>query len=230
MAEKISDLKKLFDATFAVVWDMDGVLVDSEGYHFTAHKLALAEEGIELTEPVYIREGVGIDPQKFYETIFTANGKPFSDSIFLKTHYRKLALYQQMQRDYGIRLIEPAVEVVRKMYAKGVLMAISSQVHREEVIRNLRGTDLLNYFPIIVALGDFGLPKKPAPDMYLKAVELLNADPKTTVAIEDSTVGAQAAIAAGISCLVVPNHYTKHQVFPAEARHTTFEAILQAVA
>ncbi len=225
MTEETAQFTKLFDDAYAVVWDMDGVLVDSESYHFAAHKLALSEVGIELTKELYVHEGVGVDPLKFYERVFTGLGKEFSESIFLKVHYRKLGLYQQMQRDYGIVLIEPAVDIVKRLYAKGILMAISSQVHREEVIRNLRGTNLLQYFPIIVALGDFGLPKKPAPDMYLKAIELLNTNPKTTIAIEDSTVGAASAIAAGVTCFVVPNEFTKDQMFPDKAIRATFEKI-----
>jgi len=229
MAGNKSALSKIFDAAYAVVWDMDGVLVDSESYHFAAHKLALSEVGITLTKHTYIHEGVGIDPQKFYEHVFREAEKDFSETIFLNVHYKKMALYQQMQRDYGITLIAPAVEIVKQLYKNGVLMAISSQVHREEVIRNLRGTNLLYYFPIIVALGDFGLPKKPAPDMYLKAVELLNGKPQTTIAIEDSTVGAASAIAAGVTCLVVPNEFTKEQTFPAKAIQTTFKDIAAAL-
>jgi len=172
---------------------------------------------------------VSVDPQRFYAKTFSDAKKPFDDRLFLKAHYRKIELYQKLQREHGIKLIAPAITIVKRLYNNGVLMAIASQVDREEVIRHLRGTSLLEYFPVIVSGGDFGLTKKPAPDIYLKAAELLNVPPEKCIAIEDSLVGAQAAIAAGIPCLAVPHHFTQDQVFPPQAIRTTFEAIASAI-
>lgn len=224
-----TDLKKLFTDAFAVIWDMDGILVDSESYHFTAHTQAFAENGLTLTEEYYKEYGVSVDPQIFYAKAFADANKPFDDLIFLKVHYRKMELYQKLQREQGIKLINPAATIVKRLYNNGVLMAIASQVDREEVTRNLRGTSLLEYFPIIVSGGDFGLKKKPAPDIYAKAAEMLNVTPAKCVAIEDSLVGVTSAIAAGIPCLAVPNHFTKHQQLPPEAILTTFEEIASAI-
>lgn len=227
--KKNPDLKKLFSDAYAVIWDMDGVLVDSESYHFAAHKQAFEEAGVRLTEAYYKTYGVSVDPQIFYAKAFADAGLPFDDLIFLKVHYRKMALYQKLQREKGIKLIAPAATIVKRLYNNGVLMAIASQVDREEVTRNLRGTSLLEYFPIIVSGGDFGLKKKPAPDIYNKAVEILNVAPDKCIAIEDSLVGAGSAVAAGIPCLVVPNHFTKDQQFPAAVHLTTFPEIAAAV-
>lgn len=224
-----TDLSTLLAGSYAVIWDMDGILVDSESYHFAAHTQALSEYGISLTEEYYKQYGVSIDPQKFYQKAFADAQKPFDDKLFLMVHYRKIEIYQKLQREHGIKLIAPAVAIVKRLYNKGVLMAIASQVDREEVIRHLRGTSLLEYFPIIVSGGDFGLTKKPAPDIYLKATQLLNVPPEKCIAIEDSLVGVQAAIAAGIPCLTVPNHFTEDQPFPPEAIRTTFEAIASAI-
>lgn len=228
MKRKI-DLGKLFTDAFAVIWDMDGILVDSESYHFTAHTRAFAEFGLTLTEDYYKKYGVSVDPQIFYAKAFADAGKPFDDLQFLKVHYRKMELYQKMQREQGIKLINPAATIVKRLYNNGVLMAIASQVDREEVTRNLRGTSLLEYFPIIVSGGDFGLKKKPAPDIYTKAAEMLNVIPAKCIAIEDSLVGVMSAIAAGIPCLAVPNHFTKHQQFPPEVILTNFEEIASAI-
>ena len=224
-----TDLTALFAGSYAVIWDMDGILVDSESYHFAAHTQAFAEYGITLTEEYYKQHGVSVDPQLFYNKAFADAKKPFDDRLFLTVHYRKIELYQQLQREHGIKLIAPAVSIVKRLYNKGVLMAIASQVDREEVIRHLRGTSLLEYFPIIVSGGDFGLTKKPAPDIYLKATELLNVPPEKCVAIEDSLVGVKAAIAAGIPCLAIPNHFTEDQTFPEQTIRTTFEAVAEAI-
>lgn len=223
------NLKKMFSDAYAVIWDMDGVLVDSEPYHFLAHKQACFEFGITLTEEYYIAHGVSIDVQQFYAKAFADAGKAFDDALFQKVFYRKLAIYQQLQRDHGIKLIQPAVTIVKRLYNQGVLMAIASQVDRDEVVHNLRGTSLLKYFPVIVSGGDFGLKKKPAPDIYLKATELLNTAPKSCLAIEDALVGVQSAIAAGIPCLVVPNHFTQAQKFPKEAIRTTLDEIATSI-
>jgi putative hydrolase of the HAD superfamily len=224
-----AQLSQLFSDAYAVIWDMDGVLVDSESYHFEAHKQALYEQGITLNKDYYIHHGVAVDVAVFYREIFAEQGKPYDDAMFVKVHYRKLALYQTMQRSQGIKLIQPAYSIVKKLYNRGLLMAVASQVDREEVVRNLRNTGLLEFFPIIVAGGDFGLPKKPAPHIYNKAIELMNVKKTSTVAIEDSSVGARSAVTAGITCLVTPNEYTKDHAFPQEAIQTTFENIAAAI-
>jgi len=226
---KNSPLSKLFSDSYAVIWDMDGILIDSESYHFAAHKQALAEFGVTISEEYYIAHGVSIDVLVFYRKAFKDAGKDLDDALFQKVFYRKLAYYQQQQRDNGIKFIQPAITIVKRLYNNGVLMAIASQVDRDEVVRNLRGTSLLEYFPIIVSGGDFGLKKKPAPDIYLKATELLNIAPSSCVAIEDAVVGAESALAAGIPCLVEPNHFTENQKFPASAIHTTFSEIAAAI-
>ncbi len=226
---KNSHLSTLFSNAYAVIWDMDGILVDSESYHFTAHREALAAFGVTLTEEYYIANGVSVDVLLFYRKAFKDAGQSLDDALFQKVFYRKLACYQQLQRDHGIKLIQPAITIVKRLYNNGVLMAIASQVDRDEVVRNLRGTSLLQYFPIIVSGGDFGLKKKPAPDIYLKATELLNIAPSSCIAIEDAVVGVKSAIAAGIPCLVVPNHFTESQKFPASAIHTTFSEIAAAI-
>ncbi len=229
MNKKIADLPNLFSDAYAVIWDMDGVLIDSESYHFAAHVAALSEFGITLTEAYYKEHGVSVDPQLFYQKAFADAKKPFDDLLFLKVHYRKISLYQKQQKEQGIKLIRPAATIVKRLYNNGVLMAIASQVDREEVTRNLRGTGLLEYFPIIVSGGDFGLKKKPAPDIYKKAVEILNIEPGKCIAIEDSLVGVQSALSAGVPCLAVPNEFTKHQKFPETAIITDFAAIASAV-
>ncbi len=219
----------LFTNAYAVIWDMDGVLIDSETHHFAAHKQALSEFGVPLSEPFYIRYGLGIDVQKFYNLAFKDARVVFDDTLFLKVHYRKLELYQKLQREKGIKLVQPAFSIVKKLYNNGVLMAIASQVDRDEVVRNLRGTSLLEYFPVIVSGGDFGLAKKPAPDIYQKAVEILNVKPESCIAVEDSPTGAQSALAAHIPCLVVTNHFTKKLSFPKGVISTTFPDIARAI-
>lgn len=224
-----TDLKKLFADSYAVIWDMDGVLVDSESYHFEAHKKALAEENISLTKEYYIHHGVSIDPQIFYRELFSEHKLLLDDAKFLNIHYRKLAIYQQLQREKGIKIITPAYEIVKKLFQKGVLMAISSTVDRDEVLRSLRNSGLLEYFPIIVAGGDFNLRRKPEPDIYLKCLSILNTKANSTLAIEDSTNGAKSAVRAGIPCLVVTNEYTHDHTFPKEAIITSFAAIADAI-
>lgn len=224
-----TNLAHIFKDVYAVIWDMDGVLIDSESYHFAAHKQALAEVGVPLTKEFYIEHGLAVDVKQFYARAFAEANVHFDDAVFENVFTRKLALYNDLQHEQGIKHFPLARSIVEKLYNKGMLMAIASQVDRAEVVRNLRGTNILEYFPIIVFGGDFGLRKKPAPDMYLKAVEMLNVKPESCIAIEDSSIGARSAVAAGLTCLVVTNEFTKTQQFPKEVIRTSFEAILDAI-
>lgn len=219
----------LFKTVKAVVWDMDGLLIDSEPYHFIAHQQALAENGVKIDRDFYIKYGVASDPRKFYAKAFTEAGKPFDDALFVRVRYRKVAIFQNLQHDNGMKVVEPAVIAVETMYRKGLQLTIATGVNSAEVVRTLRSAGLLVYFPTIIVESDFGLAKKPEPDLYKKAASILGKPVSEIAAIEDSTNGAQAAVTAGVHCLVVPNEFTVAHTFPKRAIQTTFSDITAAL-
>ena len=183
----------------AVLWDMDGTLVDTEPYWMESefelaeehggtwsreHALNLVGNDL-LVSGRYIREHAGIDlePSRIVEELL--------DRVVARVE-------RQVPWRPG------AVELLADLRANGVRCALVTMSYRRFVDPILRvlpeGT-----FEVVVT-GDAVTQGKPHPEPYEKAAALLSVDPAGTVAIEDSNTGARSAEAAGCTVLVVPNH------------------------
>jgi len=213
----------------AVIFDVDGVLVDSESIWEKSHTRALREEGILIDTQFYIHHGVSREPRDFYTDAFVANNKKLTESIFQRIHARRALIYESYLRSEAIAQIENAVELVQRLFELGKPLAVASAAQKEELHLMLQTIHVLKYFSVVVAGGEYGLPRKPAPDVYLKTAELLGVSPKDCVAIEDSQNGTRSAIDAGMTCLVVPNRYTKNHIFPSGAIVTSFFKLLDSL-
>jgi HAD superfamily hydrolase (TIGR01509 family) len=223
MTDSMHLLKDHLKSIQAVIFDMDGVLIDSEKHHFIAHKEALSEFGANIDKTFYIAHGISTDPALFYARAFKKELLPneYIDRIL----QRKIEIYKKLLEEEEITPIKQAIDLVHLLYEKKISIAICSAVSRPEVERNLQILELDGLFKVIVAGGDFPLRNKPFPDIYLKAAELLCVRPTHCMAIEDSVSGAQAALIAGMLCVVVPNDYTKSQNFPGSAAISSFPEI-----
>jgi HAD superfamily hydrolase (TIGR01509 family) len=195
----------------AVVFDMDGVLVNSEKRHFLAHQKALSEFGVKIDKPFYIAHGVSTDPATFYAKAFERQELP--PQIVEKVDSKKRQIYEDFQAKEGLISIKPAISLVNTLHQMGIPLAIASAVRRDETDKTLKLLGIDRSFPVIIAGRDFLLRNKPYPDIYLKAAELLGVSPADCIAIEDSGNGAAAATRAGMTCVVVPNEYTETHDF-----------------
>lgn len=216
-------LKNRLKSIHAVIFDMDGVLIDSEKHHFRAHKEALSEFGANIDKTFYITQGISTDPSLFYAKAFQKEQIP--SEFAKKILSRKLEIYKGLLKKEGMTPIKPAIALVHLLKSKRINMGICSAVERSEVEKNLQILGLDDFFEVIVCPEDFELRNKPSPDIYLKAAELLCTAPEHCMAIEDSASGAQAALEAGMICTVVPNDYTRSQDFPALAVISSFDEI-----
>ncbi len=211
MPDKITLLRDRIKTVKAVIFDMDGVLVDSERHHFLAHRKALAEFGVKIEKSFYIDHGISTDPSAFYAKAF--HQQRLSDDLFHKIINRKKDIYKRLQQEEGIIPILPAISLVNALHKNKIPLAIGSGVHKDEVRNNLNVLKIDQCFSAIVAGGDFPIRNKPFPDIFLKVAELLKVQPKDCIAIEDSGNGAEAAISAGMNCIVIPNDFTKEHYF-----------------
>ena len=182
----------------AVVFDLDGVLVDSEAvwdevrkrftqengghWHEGAQRDMMGMSSVEWSSYVRDRLGVQIDP----ELISTEVAERVAD------------LYRE-----HLPLLPGAVESVRRLAADWPLgLASSSNRHVIDLVLEVAG--IADCFQATVSSEEVGAGK-PSPDVYLEAARRLDADPSATVAIEDSTNGIRSAHAAGMTVVAVPN-------------------------
>jgi HAD superfamily hydrolase (TIGR01509 family) len=180
----------------AVVFDLDGTLVDSEPLSDDAWRLVLAEHGYLISEEE-LQAVHGLRFGDVYASFARRAPLPSPDELW--SEYS-----QVLFASFDARLVPfaDAVTTARRLQAEGVPLALATSSRRERLDRTLAAVDLTALFPVTVA-GDEVSDGKPAPDSYLAAAELLGIDPAHCVAIEDSQAGIDAARAAGMKVLAV---------------------------
>jgi len=203
----------------AIIFDFDGVIVDSESVHFRLFRDLLAEHGIVLTREDYDAVYLGMDDRECFTTILEAHGKDATRPQVSALIERKSALLvSELTRRVPLL---PGVDHLIRGAASLVPLAICSGALRREIEAMLRMAGLFEAFVGIVSAEDV-VRGKPDPEGYRAALALLHRsiprdskiNPRACLVVEDSIAGIGAARAAGMRCLAVTNSY------PAEALRT----------
>ena len=193
----------------AVVWDMDGVLVDSEPIHLEALNAVLKGKGEALTE------------EEFLKYIGTTVETTWND---LNTRFPNLGFdMEEYKRRYELEIIprlrqplqkQPGVDrVLGWMRDRGLRLALASSSRRSWVDATLEGLGLTEVVPVVVS-GEEPVLGKPAPDIFLLAARRLGLRPDECLAIEDSPAGVASADAAGMRVVAVRTPYTQGLPLP----------------
>ncbi|MFF8387145.1 HAD family hydrolase [Streptomyces kanasensis] len=183
----------------AVLFDLDGTLVDSEPNYFEAGRRTLARHGVTDFEWERHTDFIGIGTRETLAVLRSAYAiaAPLEELLAAKNgHYLDLARA-------GTRVFPGMRRFVERLHAAGVPMAVASGSSRTAIGAVLAGTGLAGYFPVLVSAEE--VPRgKPEPDVFLEAARRLGADPADCVVVEDAPPGAAAAHAAGMRCVAVP--------------------------
>ena len=186
----------------AVIFDMDGVLVDSEPFGFEALRRVMARYGLPYGEE---------ENAEFL-------GRTTLDSCQILRERHRLPEAAETLADWYVEgMLEQIAmagvpEVLRRIRAAGYRMALASSAEVRVIDANLTALGLRPLFDAVVS-GTQVARGKPAPDVFLAAAERLGAPPATSLVVEDSRNGLLAAKAAGMRCAVVPCAHTRHQDF-----------------
>lgn len=199
------DIKKIE----GLIFDLDGVITNSEYYQWQGWVLPLKKYGIEFDKETYIKHycgnsGIYIDA----ELIEKYNLKIKEGTLWDE----KRKLLDVWFNEKAMPLMPYAQEAVEFLANKFKKFALCSSGDRKEILIKLRLDNLTKYFPIVIAGDDVERPK-PYPDIYLLSVEKLGLKPEKCVAIEDTQYGLQAAKDAGLYCIAIPNEYSATQDF-----------------
>ena len=183
----------------AVVFDMDGLLVDTEVLCRDAMMQQALAMGRELPLEVFLTM-VGTHRALSEQILVRHFGQDFPIAVF---HKGWLALFNSWA-EAGIRLKEGVVELLDHLDRLAMPRAICTSSPHREVDRNLIPHGLKDRFDAIVARGDYERGK-PHPDPFLKAAQVLGVRPEHCLALEDSHHGVRAAHAAGMQTVMVPD-------------------------
>lgn len=215
---------RLYSNLQAILWDMDGVLADTErDGHRPAFNQAFAEHNLNTTVWDVERYGVLLKVGGGKERM-TAHwnevGWPQNMPVDMvkELHLRKTDIFMEMINEGRIPLRPGVLRVIDEAIAKNIRLAVCS-TSNEKAVTNLVGTlmgpERAAKFQIFA--GDMVQRKKPAPDVYNMAVEQMNLDKSRCVIVEDSEIGLKAALAAGIKCIVTKSSYTAGEDFTGAA-------------
>jgi HAD superfamily hydrolase (TIGR01509 family) len=191
----------------AILWDNDGVLLDTEILFFEITKSAFLRLGLDLTEEIWGREYLGTGKGS-RDIALSLGGDP--DHV-LSVMDERNALYNRiLEQPPPVR---PLVhEILSALFGK-VKMAIVTGSHREQLLTMHKSNRLLNFFDTIIT-GDDYTHSKPHPEPYLTAMKELDVNEEHCIAVEDSPRGLASAQAAGIQCIIVPTRLTQMLEFP----------------
>lgn len=184
----------------AVVFDMDGVIFDSERAVMNCWLELAQKYNIKDIEKPYFA-CVGTTMTRTREIMLETYGEDFPYDEYA----RESSLMYHEKYDGGKLPMKPGVmELLSYLKEKGKKIALASSTRRETVTNQLRWAGIIDYFDVIIC-GDMVERSKPAPDIFLKACQELGVSPENTYAIEDSYNGIRAAHAGQLRPIMVPD-------------------------
>lgn len=201
------ELTNLFEQTHikALIFDMDGVLIDSEPVHLRAYQKFFLEYGIEYTEADN-SEFLGQKDIEIADRVIARYKLPLTREKFVAKKeevFQSLIIADPVARDGLIETLEAATDLELKL-----AVASSATLGSIKLIVNV--LDISRYFHSLTS-GDEVQNGKPAPDVYLLAAERLGVPPQSCLVIEDTDAGVQAAKSANMRCIAIPCDATRHQ-------------------
>lgn len=190
-----------------LLFDHDGVLVDTEALYFEATRRGLALLGVPLDMATYQAHMV-----RGEACWVLARNRGIPESEIERARRRRNDWYQRTlrERDVGI----PGVAEILRRLARHFRMAVVTTSRRADFELIHSGRDLLSHMEFALVREDY-THSKPHPEPYRLALERFGASPREALVIEDSERGLRAAVAAGIDCAIVHNDFTAGQDFSA---------------
>ena len=212
----------------AIVFDMDGLLADTEPISFRSWSAMIARDyGATITEEDqrWSAVTVGKSGPIVWELIRDRFGLPIElprDLPGLRDRSREI--YHRMLAE-GVPAMPGAIELVRACRAAGLRLGVASSSGPEEIHTVLTSLGIIDLFDALTS-GKEVPQSKPDPAIYLLACSRLGVEPREAVALEDSGPGVAAARAAGLRCLAIPSEVTStHDLSPASARRPTLVGV-----
>lgn len=210
----------------AVIYDMDGVLTDSEAL-INAAAIAMFREMDLIVHPEDFLPFVGAGEDRYIGGVAEHYGFPLDMPVAKKRTYEiYLGLIPSQ-----LKVFPGALELVQSCREAGLLLAVASSADEIKVRANLAAIGLPVNFWDVVITGEDVKQKKPAPDIFLFTAKKLGLHPEECVVVEDAVNGVQAAKAAGMRCVAVTTTFPSDRLDEADVvRNSIAEVLLSELA
>ncbi len=181
-----------------VIFDMDGLMIDSESVYIRCAKEVLKEIGI--TSYDFLPETIGINWVKSREV--TMKHCPELD---YDDYMDRLTVYQDAYlKEHPYEIKKGLIELLDYLEEKKIFKAVATSTDRDHAIRRLKGVGIFERFDYLIYGNDLS-ESKPSPQIYLKVLEQFGVSPENAMVFEDSYYGLLSACNAKIRCVVVPD-------------------------
>lgn len=206
----------------AILFDMDGTLVDSESLHFNCWNEVLAKYNICYEEAAFCQQFSG------QPTLIAAENVIAEYQLDILPEQLAKAKYDYFEQ-YVVTNLPPLMpfskEILKAVKASGLKMALVTGSARHEALPILKGYGFYDYFDCVITKDDVTNPK-PAGEPYLRALTHLGIKPSEAIAIEDTHTGVTSASNAGIAVMAIPNQHTvSHDFAKAMGRFDSLQAV-----
>ncbi|MCF7849980.1 MAG: HAD family phosphatase [Kiritimatiellales bacterium] len=205
----------------ALIFDFDGIIVDSEPMHFRAFLQVLEPMGINFTWEEYCETYIGYDDRDAFRAAFDTHGKKIHSKEIRRLIAEKAAVFQQFVRNGEATPLPGAVELIQSL-PRVLPLALCSGALREDILPIIGNLGIGDAFDVIVTAEDTPV-SKPDPAPYSEAWKLLAEkfrgleNPNEGVAVEDTPSGILSAKGAGLKVLAVTNSYDRDFLLEADA-------------
>ena len=223
----------------AIIFDCDGVLVDTEYLKFLAWKEALETRGVPFSIEEYMPL-VGHSSKNILQMIRDAKNIDISEEVIEVKNDK----YKHLQKQ-GVppipEMVSFALSLVEYKQQLGIRLALASSAPKEEILVNLKQIGLENAFDLIISGSDdlreyidAEGTNKPKPYIYIESAKLLGISPEFCLVFEDTKAGVDAAASAGMVAIAVPNQFTlthdfsnAHQIISSYEEFASFDVLTQ---
>ena len=191
----------------AAIFDMDGVLIDSNPFH------------LQIWREFLTRQGVSFDPERLPAQIFGQRddnalrmflGADLSEQQVQDWSEELEANFREAFRPHA-QALPGVIAMIKECHEAGIPMAVASSAMKKNVDFVVEALKLGSYFQSVVS-GDEVRRPKPDPEIYLLAAEHLAVSPSRSVAFEDSFVGIDAVVRAGMKCVAIASTFSEQQL------------------
>ena len=204
----------------AVIWDMNGVIIDDMEYHYLAFKAFAEELGVNFDREYFMGVAVGASPYQVFADYLPRIGNPMSVEEATK---RKIELYFELIKG-KMEMLPGSRELIVDLNKRGFRQAIASGGTRLEVDIILREFGIAQYFGATVACEDVK-KGKPDPEPWVTAAARLDVDNKCCVIVEDGEFGIRGAKAAGMKAIGVISGVPREQLAAADLIVNSLEEV-----
>ena len=215
----------------AVIFDFDGVIVDTEPLHYRSFQHVLEPQKLGFSWDDYIKTYMGFDDRDAFREVYCSTGRELKESELNRLIKIKAEKFQQIIAE-GVTAYPGVVVLIQQLDNNGIPLAICSGALLCDIMPILKTLDIEKYFRVVVTAEDVQ-KSKPDPACYLMArekiretySEKLACDAEIT-AIEDTPAGISAAKGAGLTVFAVKNSYPEEQLKAADRIITSLEELI----